>query len=222
MKKTVNLTQILNHLLHKENLRPSELARITGVPQPTVHRMVTGTCPRPHKSSLKPIAKHFDITIDQLKGLEPIPGLNMYKLESTDGWSTLPLVDWKHLSTWPKAEFDFQLTDSGVQTQKRAQTMTYSDASLSNKAFAAYLLEVDDAMARLFPVGSLLIFDPLKEKTAHCYILVRLANGTVLFRQYLPQGEQAAYTNSAPAQTPTPLSQGDEIIGVLAQARIDY
>lgn len=220
MKKTVSLTQILNHLLHKENIRPSELARLTGVPQPTVHRMVTGTCPRPHKSSLKPIADHFKISIEQLKGLEPIAGLNMHKLDSTDGWSTLPLVDWKHLSTWPKAEFDYQLTELGVHTQKREQTMTYSDAALSNQAFAAYL--PDNAMAPLFPANSLLIFDPQKEKTDGCYSLVRVENGNVIFRKLLLKNQKTFYTTLETPTLPVELLQNDEVIGVLAQARIDY
>lgn len=220
MKKTVTLTDILNHLLHKENLRPSELARLTGVPQPTVHRMVTGTCPRPHKASLVPIAQHFDISIEQLKGLEPIPGLNMHKLESADGWSTLPLVDWKHLSTWPKAEFDYQLTELGVHTQKRAQTMTYSDASLSNQAFAAYLH--DRAMEPLFPAGSLLIFDPQKEKLDGCFGLVRLENGDVLFRQLTLNDTNVLYATIESSTVTIELTENDQIIGVLVQVRIDF
>lgn len=220
MKKTVTLTEILNHLLHKENIRPSELARLTGVPQPTVHRMVTGTCPRPHKSSLQPIAEHFNISIEQLKGLEPIAGLNMHKLESADGWSTLPLVDWKHLSTWPKAEFDYQLTELGVHTQKREQTMTYADAALSNQAFAAYLH--DRAMEPLFPADSLLIFDPQKAKIDGSYSLIRLENGNVLFRRLVLSNAQTMYTTVENPSSPIELAENDEIIGVLAQVRSDY
>jgi predicted XRE-type DNA-binding protein len=222
MEKTVDLTEILNYLIRKENIRPSELARLSGVPQPTVHRMVTGTCPRPHKSSLEPIARYFDITIDQLKGLEPIPGVNMHKLDSMTGWATVPLVDWKHLSTWPKAEYDYQLTEQGVKTQKREQAMTYTDAKTSTKAFAAYLN--DDNMLPLFPKNSLAVFDPEQEKFDGSYVLIRQEDGTILFRQLIVKEQQHFYTTleKTPSTRPTALNYDDEIIGVLVQVRIDY
>jgi plasmid maintenance system antidote protein VapI len=222
MKKTANLADILNYLLHKDNIRPSELARITGVPQPTVHRMVTGTCPRPHKASLEPISKHFDITVDQLKGLEPIAGLNMHKLDHMDGWATLPIVQWKHLSTWPKAEYEYQLTEMGVKTQKRPLTMTYTDASISTKAFAAYLQ--DNSMAPLFPEGSMAIFDPEKEKVDGCYILIRTEDDSVYFRRLVVKDEQRYYQplNTELNQKPVAINYDDEILGVLAQVRVDY
>lgn len=222
MKKNITLTDILNHLIRKEDIRPSELARLAGVPQPTVHRMVTGTCPRPHKSSLAPIARYFDISIDQLKGLEPIAGINMHKLDNMNGWATLPLVDWKHLSTWPKAEYDYQLTENGVKTQKRQQTMTYTDANISTKAFAAYL--PDNSMLPLFPANSFAVFDPELEKIDNSYILVRLENGTVLFRQLIIKDQQRYYSLLEPSSDdkPTALNFDDEIIGILCQVKIDY
>lgn len=221
MTSTVNLTEILNHLLHKQSLRPSELARLSGVPQPTVHRMVTGTCPRPHKSSLEPIAKFFDVTIEQLKGLEPIAGLNMHKLDSSEGWATVPLVDWKHLSTWPKAEYDYQLTEHGVKTQKRVQTMTYTDANVSTKAFAAYLN--DDSMLPLFPKGALAIFEPEKNVDDQAYVLLRSAKGDVSFRQLIMKDQQRYLRTLNDNQaTPAAIHFDDEIIGVLAQVKIDF
>lgn len=222
MKKTATLAEILSHLIHKHSIRPSQLAKLTGVPQPTVHRMVTGTCPKPHKSSLTPIADYFDLTVEQLKGKESIPGLNIHKLDSSDGWAAVPLVDWNHLSTWPLAEYDYQLTEHGVQTQKRKQTMTYTDADISTKAFATYI--TNDYASNQFPTNTLTIFDPEKTPQNGCYVLLRNNDGNVSFCQMLLKNGQSTFTmvKNTISSTSNIKHNDAKIIGVLAQARIDY
>lgn len=71
--KNTRIGKILNRLLEDKKVRVAELARRINLPQPTVHRIATGACEHPHLSSLEPIANFFAVTVDQLKGLEPIP-----------------------------------------------------------------------------------------------------------------------------------------------------
>ena len=75
---TTKVGKILNSLLSEHNLKVSEFARRINLPQPTIQRIAAGMCENPHISSLKPIADYFSITVDQLKGLEPIPQFDNY------------------------------------------------------------------------------------------------------------------------------------------------
>jgi transcriptional regulator with XRE-family HTH domain len=70
-KKYFQLSTILKRLLFKKDMKPVDLARELNMPQPTIHRLVTGKSTRPYKSSLEPIAKYFDVTVDQLIGEDP-------------------------------------------------------------------------------------------------------------------------------------------------------
>ena len=67
------LSSILNRLLFEKKMKPIDLARKLGIPQPTMHRIVTGKSPNPHKSNLEPLAEYFDVTVAQLKGEDPLP-----------------------------------------------------------------------------------------------------------------------------------------------------
>ncbi len=222
MKEKLNITKILNYLLSDEKIRPSELARRTGVPQPTIHRMVTGTCPRPHMTSIKPIADYFGLTPEQLRGEEVILGLNMFKLDSIDGWAKIPLFAWQQLKTWPKQEYEYSVTEQGVKVKKRQQVITYTDASVKRKAFAVYVN--DNSMSPDFPETTLLIFDPDKDIKDDSFILIRLENGNVLFRQLIVKNGQRYYKvlNTKMNQTPQSINYNDEILGVLVQARHEF
>lgn len=56
----------LTALLEQKGIRPTDLARATGVPQPTVHRILEGTSKDPRSATLQPIADYFGVTLDDL------------------------------------------------------------------------------------------------------------------------------------------------------------
>lgn len=100
--KNTRIGQILNRLMTEKKIRVAELARRVNLPQPTVHRIATGACEHPHLSSLEPIASFFSISIDQLKGHEPIQWL--------DRASKVPLLTWEDALHWPVNK-DFSVHD---------------------------------------------------------------------------------------------------------------
>lgn len=68
------LSQVLSHLLKVSgNLSGTELARRVELPSATVNRLITGTVQDPRISTLKAIAKYFNISFDQLLGYSPLP-----------------------------------------------------------------------------------------------------------------------------------------------------
>jgi transcriptional regulator with XRE-family HTH domain len=67
-----NLSAILSHLMSEKRIKSAELARKTGVGQPVIYRLMTGTTDNPQVSTLIPIAGFFGVSLDQLMGLSPL------------------------------------------------------------------------------------------------------------------------------------------------------
>jgi len=66
------LSAILSHLMSEKGIKSAELARKTGIGQPVIYRLMTGTTDNPQVLTLKPIADFFGISIDQLLGFTPL------------------------------------------------------------------------------------------------------------------------------------------------------
>jgi len=67
-----NLSAILSHLMSEKGIKSAELARKTGIGQPVIYRLMTGTTDNPQVLTLKPIADFFGISLDQLLGFTPL------------------------------------------------------------------------------------------------------------------------------------------------------
>lgn len=66
------LSAVLSHLMSQAGIKSAELARKTGIGQPVIYRLMTGATDNPQLLTLKPIADHFGITLDQLAGYAPL------------------------------------------------------------------------------------------------------------------------------------------------------
>lgn len=67
-----NLARTLTNLMAVNKLTSSELARKTGISQPVIYRLMTGSTENPQILTIKPIADYFGITIDQLAGYKAL------------------------------------------------------------------------------------------------------------------------------------------------------
>lgn len=65
--ENIELAMKLSLLMESKGLNPTSLAKATGVPQPTIFRMLNGESSDPRTSTLKPIADYFMIEIDYLR-----------------------------------------------------------------------------------------------------------------------------------------------------------
>tara|TARA_R110000868_G_scaffold410505_2_gene698756 strand:- start:7264 stop:7953 length:690 start_codon:yes stop_codon:yes gene_type:complete len=196
MKKVSKISEILSQLMFEHKLKITELARRVDLPQPTVHRIVNGTSPNPHHTSVKRLADYFDITIAQLRGEEPLESLQ----STPDGWT--------HVKFWP--------TDSIAER-------TLTDVSISENSFAIYVN--DSSMEPLFPREALLIVDGDKLANDRDYLIVKLHKSeTPLFRQLIVDGNVHYIKSLNPdlEQKLFPLTDKDEILGVVVQSRIDW
>lgn len=94
----------------KENLRKAmdakrvseyKLAQVTGVPQPTIHRILTGESVDPKTRTVRPLARYFGLTPDELRAApkgkemnEETPTLSALSQDAIDllqAWERLPV-----------------------------------------------------------------------------------------------------------------------------------
>lgn len=188
-----------------KKIRVAELARRVQLPQPTIHRIAAGVCEHPHISSLKPIANYFSITIDQLKGHEPIFWL--------DRSAKVPLLNWEEILDWLEKKNNAQQSD-----------FILTDAAIGKFSFA---LKVKDAsMDPVFPKETILIADPNKQAKDRSYVIAKLANySEAIFRQLLIDAGTYYLKPLSPdfdQYKMTRLDKDDKIVSVVVQAKRDY
>lgn len=175
-KKYLQLGNILKRLLFDRSMKPIDLAREVNLPPPTIHRLITGKSTRPYKSSLKPIADYFSVTIDELTGEKPFNTNQILTNEKT-AHTTRSKICAVSLIPWT------DLTQNQLLDKTKYDTIPFV-GNISNQGYATTL--EDSSMEPLFSCGSLLIFDPQKQFKDRSYVLVMLhETNTLVFRQLL-------------------------------------
>jgi len=212
----LKLAQNLRKLLFERNMKPIDLAREVSLPQPTIHRLVSGKSTRPYKSSLEPIAHFFSVSIEELLGEEPHLETiwnqpDTQKNIITQVIKSIPIISWKQLA---------ELETARKQSQKQVVTIGH----LSEKSFAVIM--PDSSMEPFFAHGTLLIFDPEQKSKDRGYVLVNLhENNLHIFRQLLIDGEDRYLKPLNPDLglfKMRMLNEHDEVLGVLVESRNQY
>ncbi|MBI5448494.1 MAG: helix-turn-helix domain-containing protein [Gammaproteobacteria bacterium] len=218
MKPISPLCEILSRLMFEKKIRTAELARRVNLPQPTVHRIVTGSSPKPHRSSLLPLAEFFGVSIEQLRGFAPIPWLTLPENTrmTLAGWQEVPIIAWEEAAYWHHY--------AAQPPQAISSNNLFTDAKISNHSF---VLRMNDAsMAPLFPIGTFLIVDPEKSVKDRGFVVVKLKETPLpVFRQLLIDGSQRYIKPISPEFehfSMTPLKEEDYICGTLAQMKINF
>lgn len=77
--------------MDREELGENQLSRQTGVPQPTIHRILAGKVEDPRDGTLRPLAEHFGVTVEQLRTQLPVASdhgpdhVRAYRVKASDG-----------------------------------------------------------------------------------------------------------------------------------------
>ncbi len=208
----LKLHEVLRQLMDEIHISEAELARQTKIPQPTLHRILSGATTSPRGASLAPLANFFSITINQLLGEDPLPKNRIAGTYNprVQGWKSLPLLKITDVKAFLDSE-DKTNSDRWVST----------DMTVSKEAFA--IVAEGKAMAPRFEEGTVLIFEP--EHTPHdqdfVVALVQKQN-TPLFKQILIDGDDR-YLKSLNADYKTVFMDKDDLVlGTLVQAKMDF
>ncbi len=198
MKK---LARNLTFLLRQHKLSASKLARQTGVQQPVVHRIASGDTTNPKIETLLPIAQHFGVLVEQLIGTKPLT-LNLPKV------TTLPI-------------FNAQQVMQHIRLDHVIACSHYITTELSTTSRAFAYIAHDNTMAPVFPQNTALIFDPEAPCNDQNFVLA-YHQKTLVFRQLIKDGETCHLKPINADFSITSLSDGDQILAPLLQAKLTY
>jgi SOS-response transcriptional repressor LexA len=210
------ISRILKALMFKKNINASGLARNLDLPQQTLQRIVSGISPNPHKKTLGPIADFFQISVEQLKGKQPLPPelvKNDLQSSSSHSLRQLPILPWKEIDTYLDEETEFESLEHIA-----------IEASLPENTFVTRL--DDSSMEPYFPKSSILIFSAEDSAKDSDFVLVKLAiSNNHIFRQLITDGEHRYLKPLNPDLTSSQirlLNKEDEILGIMLEFRYKY
>ena len=209
------LHEVLEKLMTEVAINEAELARKTDIPQPTLHRILSGATKSPRGTSLAPLANFFSVTINQLMGADGLPADRVAGTHNTriHGWTPLPVISWEEAANWVK----FQAELRGQNWKNWVST----DLSVSDAAFAVVVK--GDAMAPTFNEGTILVIEPALEANNRDYVVVAVKGQTnAVFKQLLIDGDDKYLKSINNEYRTIQLDKSNTLIGTLVQARSDY
>jgi transcriptional regulator with XRE-family HTH domain len=162
-----NLQKVLANLLEAAgNLSGAELARRLSLPGPTITRLLCGSVKNPRASTLSVIAEYFDVSINQLLGMTPLPTAT--ECPPVEKTVAIPLLT----------------VDEARSHQKHMAhpsdwfTWIYQEGAHIKDLFALHIM--NDDWSPSFPAGTILVIHTQLEALAGDYLLVRFTNDNSL------------------------------------------
>ncbi len=168
----VSLTENLQQLMRMYgNPSISELARLTNVPQPTLHHILSGSTKNPRKKALESLAKFFSITPEQLIGETPLPNIIPDAVKDSLNIRTIPIIEWETIKQWPLS-----------YTKELQFKELILDKNIAKNSFAVVMQNA--SMEPMFPKDAILVFDVGKSPKDRDFVLIHLAkNDSVVFNR---------------------------------------
>ncbi|MBA6095617.1 helix-turn-helix domain-containing protein [Pseudomonas juntendi] len=176
--------------MHELGLSGGELARRSGVPQPTIHRILSGTSASPRHENVERIAKALGVTTDWLwKGegssQPPLgPTANVEPGPKVRGF--VPLISWVQAGAWCEMQEPFEL--------EAAEAWLPCAVSHSSSTFALRvrgLSMFNPHERRSFREGDIIFVDPARDYENGSLVIVKLANSKeATFKQLVAEGER--------------------------------
>lgn len=166
----------LAYLFARHGANPTSVAKVTGITQPTIHRWLTGALKNPGAGSLRKIADHFGVSVDQLLSVDlsaqDTQG-NVHRGPDIKG--TVPVISWVQAGNWKEViEADGDIPR--VPTTYKVREHTYA-------------LRVEgDSMEPTFPRGCLIIVEPEEDPLPGQYVIVRQSSNEATFKQLIQDG----------------------------------
>ena len=210
------LQSVLTALMDECDIDHIRLSQQTGVPASTISRMRTHQEANPTISSLMPISKFFQISINQLLGEDPLPITRIPGTFNKTSFtsSRLPIITWANLEYWAEhGEHSFKphLT-SWISTEK----------DVSDTSFA--LIIPSNSLGITFQKGSLAITDPQQKPQDGDFVLFQAGGkNPILLRQVIKDGAETYIKSVNPEIKGTkPVTGTDEFKGMIVETRFDF
>jgi SOS-response transcriptional repressor LexA len=144
--KAANLAVIrqLNELMARQDINQTEMARLSGVPQPTVHRILSGQSDDPKITILRKIAECLNTTLGELEGGVHVKNGNAL---------AVPLIEWNSIGN-----VEATVLSPLIPCPTKHGPNTFATRVKDNTMTAQY--------GRSYPEGSIIFIDPDKASEA--------------------------------------------------------
>jgi SOS-response transcriptional repressor LexA len=203
--------KIKNNLLlltRMHGLTEAELCRQTNIPQATINRLLSGATDDPRISTLKAIAKFFNISIDQLLGNVPISTCS--KITNSNTAKYIPIFSWNNSRDW------LSLLKK-IKPDNWNQWIS-TEPEINSACFG--LEVIGDSMWPQFMEGTIIIVDPTIQPTHKDFVVCYIQKeNNAVFRQYIEEGKNKTLKASNQIIPSILLSEQDKIIGIVVQSK---
>jgi SOS-response transcriptional repressor LexA len=199
----------LKKLLLRDHLSVCEFARRINLPQPTIHRLLTGKTEDPMLSTLSLISDYFAISIDQLLGSAPLPG---EQKNTSVTMNPIPILSWQEA-------LDFQQILPNL-SKNSDENWILVDANISPLTFA---VKSKKWMEPRFPNGSILVVDPKQSPNDGDLVVVSYPNTSeCTIRELMLDGPNQSLVSVVNSAVFDKFTKDIVLIGVVVQMRFSY
>jgi transcriptional regulator with XRE-family HTH domain len=206
------INDVLRQLMSENNMDITKLARNTGLPVTTIHRLCSSENPNPTLSTLIPIAEFFNVTIDELSGIKPLPTNRIEGLTYQDEvvHKKVPIYRWN--------DFLGMLHKPEIEVSPVKYIAVESD--LPSDSFAVII--PDKSYGVLYRVGSIIIVSPNLTIEDSDYVITGLKDYSYVGIKQIEIIEGNIYLKSITSNNNTSelyTSDKYQIIGVICETR---
>lgn len=197
--------------------RSTELAKLTGVPQPTIHRMLSGLHGEPRSTTLRPIAEFFGVTVSALMETDMETGAPIPNVSTTGAvYPAVPLISWVQAGNWA------EIVDNYVPGD--GELIAARDSKPGKFAFALRV-EGDSMVSHnhiSFPPGTILIVDPSRLPAAGDFVVAKdVETGCATFKRLMQDAGRWFLKPLNPAYPLMPIDDpAIRVIGVVIESQI--
>lgn len=157
-----SVAAVLRYLMEDVgNISEGELSRRTSVPQPTIHRILSGYTHTPRLESIEPLAHFFNITTDQLLARVPLPKDRIpgtFNVNKATKPHLATLIEWENILHWPD-----------IKLRHHSKSIS-TETPITNLAYAVKV-ETNE-FAPEFRSGTVLIVDFDREPKNNEFIVI--------------------------------------------------
>ena len=200
-----------------KNWNAYALAKYSGVPQPTIHRILSGKHGDPRSRTIKRLADGLGVTEAKLRGMDGAAATDTL-LDGPEITGQVPLISWVQASEWTDLVAAYMPSILSNESRLLAP-------KVGSRTFALRIQ--NDSMMNphgspSIPEGSIVLVDP----DSHCnngdVVIARLENSaSATIKQLVVDGNQRYLKPLNPAYPTVSIDRNCQIIGRVIKVEID-
>ena len=210
-----NLATRLRRLMHHQgNLTEAELARATQLPQPTIHRLISGDTLDPRVSTLQVLATHFNVPLDYLLAKSPLLPQSELNLIRPNSHHLFPIVAWEDVIGF------IQNRAKLMEKYNNQGDWTSTDLPLTENAF---VLQSRPSMEPRFSRGTLIFIEPsFVGKDGDLVLVEYTTEKQLALRSLFIDGGTKVLQSLANSAVTEPFDKHKKIVGVVMQSKYTF